>query len=715
MSAIYEKEMRLYFVTPQGYVFLAAFWSLSSYFFYLYNLRAGSTDFRALFDMLFTIVLFLLPLLTMRSFSEERRQRSDVLSLTAPVTTGDIVLGKYLAALTLYAAGMAVTPLLALYTSFRGPVDGGLLALHFGGLFMLGAALIAVGILISSLTESQIIAAVSTLAASLALMLLDTLIPSLRQPWLVAAARRLSFRMNFQSFTLGVLNFPDVFYFVSVAVLFLLFTTLVLDGRRWHRRRALASRALKVAVPVLAVLLFFSLQLTVTRASEHLNLSRDLTETRAFKLSQETKEALTELEEEVSIYVLAREDSWLSQSDYNAQVVYIMREMAKANRGIMLEFIDYTRHPDFTARFPDAEPKLGDIIVASGERYEWVETEQLFTYERQADNRPAIAQSKAEAVLLQAIGRVLQKEDKTVVFLHGHGEMRYEGFEKLLKEQGYQVLRMNPSLNALPDDADIIVSLAPMIDYEEALIESLDRHLKDRPARSLLYFADLTQQSMPNWDQYLGFWGISVGEGSVFETDESRVLQYQPFYPMADLMEIEGVTQGLRDDRPVIMPLSRPLFTHFEYKNKYAVGPYLMFGPKAGVKPQDAPENFDASMATMQGPFPAAILSSYDADGTGQRDFLKDRHLIVFSSVRALDAIFLESGAFRNSDAILQLLHAVTGGKNLLMPAAKSLGGHSLLIGRSAADRFGTLTSFGMPLIWLLVGFLIWQKRRRAV
>ena len=159
MSAIYEKEMRLYFVTPQGYVFLAAFWSLSSYFFYLYNLRAGSTDFRALFDMLFTIVLFLLPLLTMRSFSEERRQRSDVLSLTAPVTTGDIVLGKYLAALTLYAAGMAVTPLLALYTSFRGPVDGGLLALHFGGLFMLGAALIAVGILISSLTESQIIAA----------------------------------------------------------------------------------------------------------------------------------------------------------------------------------------------------------------------------------------------------------------------------------------------------------------------------------------------------------------------------------------------------------------------------------------------------------------------------------------------------------------------------------------------------------------------------
>ena len=714
MTAIYEKEMRLYFVTPQGYVFLAAFWSLSSYFFYLYNLRAGSTDFRALFDMLFTIVLFLLPLLTMRSFSEERRQRSDVLSLIAPVTTGDIVLGKYLAALTLYAAGLAVTPLFAFYTSFKGQVEGTLFALHFLGLFLLGAALIAVGLLISSLTESQIIAAVATLAASLALMLLDSLIPSLRQPWLVAVARRLSFRMNFQSYTLGVLNFSDVFYFASIAVLFLFFTTRVIDSRRFHDRRALWTRALKIGVPVLAVLLFFAANLTVTRAGEHLGLSRDLTQARAFKLDDVTKEALSTLDGEVRVYVLAREDAWLSQSDYNAQVVYIMREMEKEKRDLKLHYVDYTRQPDFIARFPKVTPKLGDIIVAGPERYELIETEALFTYERQPDNRPAIAQSRAEAVLLETIGRVIHQEAKTAVFLHGHGEMRYEVFETLLADQGYEVMRLNPSLNELPEDADILFELSPIIDYEEEIISAIDRHLKAQPARALFYFADVTQSSMPNWEQYLQLWGIAVGEGSVFETDESRVLQYQPFYPVADLMEIDGMRLDSRDDRPVVMPLSRPLSALFEYKNKYAVDPYLLFGPDAGVKPKDAPDNFNASMATMWGPFPSALLSSYDASGTGQRDFETDRHLVAFSSVRALDALFLENAAFGNGDALLALMNITTGGKSLVLPSSKSLAGHSLLISRAAADTFGTVTSFGLPVIWLLVGFFVWHKRRRV-
>ena len=170
MTAIYQREMRSYLTSAVGYVFLAVFYAIAGYYFFATSLVSNSTDLSYVFSNLFSIVIFLVPMLTMRLFSEERRQKTEQALFTAPVSFTGVVMGKFLACLTMYLLGMGVTLLYFLVMcAFQIP-DVAVYCGNFLGLFLLGAALCAIGIFISSLTESQVIAAVGSLAIGLFLL-----------------------------------------------------------------------------------------------------------------------------------------------------------------------------------------------------------------------------------------------------------------------------------------------------------------------------------------------------------------------------------------------------------------------------------------------------------------------------------------------------------------------------------------------------------------
>lgn len=175
MTAIYQREMRSYLTSAVGYVFLAVFYAIAGYYFFATSLVSNSTDLSYVFSNLFSIVIFLVPMLTMRLFSEERRQKTEQALFTAPVSFTGVVMGKFLACLTMYLLGMGVTLLYFLVMcAFQIP-DVAVFCGNFLGLFLLGAALCAIGIFISSLTESQVIAAVGSLAIGLFLLFANQL------------------------------------------------------------------------------------------------------------------------------------------------------------------------------------------------------------------------------------------------------------------------------------------------------------------------------------------------------------------------------------------------------------------------------------------------------------------------------------------------------------------------------------------------------------
>ncbi|WP_312644953.1 ABC transporter [Hydrogenoanaerobacterium sp.] len=233
MSAVLRREFGAYFTSPIGYVFISVFYLFSGFFFFTYNLYGNTTDMRALFSALFNIVIFLIPILTMRLMSEDKKLKTDQALLTAPISLLGLVMGKYLAALLVYLVAISSTMLIALTISVMAMPDWAMIVGHFIGIFLLGAALIAIGMFISSLTENQVIAAVGGFCVGFVLILIDSLTPIVSQKFLKLFVTNISFYNRYQDFTLGILNFADVVFFLSIAVLFIFLTIRVLDKRRW--------------------------------------------------------------------------------------------------------------------------------------------------------------------------------------------------------------------------------------------------------------------------------------------------------------------------------------------------------------------------------------------------------------------------------------------------------------------------------------------------
>ncbi len=235
MGAIYRREMSAFFSSSIAYVFLAVFYLAAGYFFYATSLYSATTDMSSVFTSLFLVIIILIPILTMRLFSEEKKQKTDQGLLTAPVSIWSIVGGKYFAALTMYAIGIAILLVYAVILSFFGVVTWGLVISNVLALFLVGAAFIAVTLFISSLTENQIVAAVLGIIVLFVLYMLDFFAQYVSSvPVLPDVLNALSFYTRYYDFTVGLFNPSSVLYFISAAVLFNFFSVRIFERRRWN-------------------------------------------------------------------------------------------------------------------------------------------------------------------------------------------------------------------------------------------------------------------------------------------------------------------------------------------------------------------------------------------------------------------------------------------------------------------------------------------------
>ena len=233
MGAIYRREIGAFFTSIIAYVFLAVFYTITGFMLAMENLAGGITNMMTVFTVMFVISLFMIPILTMRLFSEEKKQRTEQGLLTAPVSLTGIVLGKYFAALTIYVIAAAVVFFYGVVLSLFGTVAWMTLFANFIAIVLVGAAFIAVGLFISSLTENQVAAAVGGIVCLLMFLLVDTLANFVKAEWIQKLLTDLSFYTRYYEFTCGIFNLSSVLFFVSTAVLFNFFTVRVFEKRRW--------------------------------------------------------------------------------------------------------------------------------------------------------------------------------------------------------------------------------------------------------------------------------------------------------------------------------------------------------------------------------------------------------------------------------------------------------------------------------------------------
>lgn len=233
MGAIFRRELGAFFTSSIAYVYLAVFYVVSGYLFYATSLYSATTDMSGVFSNLTTIIVILIPILTMKSFSEEKKQKTEQGLLTAPVSLGGIVLGKYFATLLMYIMGISIVFVYGLILSYFGEVQWNIVLANYFALFLLGGAFIAVTTFISSLTENQVVAAVFGILTLMALQLFDLIAGQIKIDFIANILNSLSFYNKYTEFTCGIFNLSSVIFYISTAVIFNFLTIRVFEKRRW--------------------------------------------------------------------------------------------------------------------------------------------------------------------------------------------------------------------------------------------------------------------------------------------------------------------------------------------------------------------------------------------------------------------------------------------------------------------------------------------------
>ncbi len=234
MIAIYKRELKAYFLTPIGYIFCGIYLVGSGLIFsYTTLLRQSTTSLPEYFLYMIAVFGVLIPLLTMKLFAEDRKSRTEQVLLTSPVSLTGMVIGKYFAALTVFAVTFLVNSFNFVLLFLYGSPNLASIFANIFGLFLIGCAFIAIGCFLSALTENQLIAAVTSIGTIAAVILISLVANEIGITWVRVVLKWFSIINRYAPFTNQQLDITAIVYFISLSAVFLFLTVRVYEKRRW--------------------------------------------------------------------------------------------------------------------------------------------------------------------------------------------------------------------------------------------------------------------------------------------------------------------------------------------------------------------------------------------------------------------------------------------------------------------------------------------------
>ena len=229
---IFRREVAAYFLSPAAYAVMAVYLLICGYFFSVSLIASQAAEMRGALGNMGITFLFMAPILTMRLLAEERRQGTDELLLTSPLSVGAIVAGKYLAVTAVYALILTITGIYPVIISIFGDPDAGPIITGYIGLFLLGASFLAVGVFASSVTDNQMVAGVVGFGILLLLWIFSWAGDALAND-LGRALQAVSILNRFDDFRKGILDLANVLFYLSYIFGFLFLAVRMVEKRRW--------------------------------------------------------------------------------------------------------------------------------------------------------------------------------------------------------------------------------------------------------------------------------------------------------------------------------------------------------------------------------------------------------------------------------------------------------------------------------------------------
>lgn len=705
MTAILKRELKAYFQTVIGWLFIAAVLALYGLYFYAYNLRAGYPYISYSVSAIAFIILLAVPVLTMRSLAEERHSKTDQLMLTAPVSLGRLVLGKYLAMAAVFTSAVAVICLTPLVLSAYGTVP--LLESYVAilGFWLYGLASIAIGLFISSLTESQVIAAVLTFGVLFLGYMMGSITGMVSQTGnlFTSVLNAYDLYEPMQGFMNGTLDLTGVVYFLSIIALCLFLSCQSIQKRRFSiSTKKLAAGAFSIGMIVTACAVTAGANLLVRELPSTLT-SLDATSTKLYSVTEDTKKFLKGLSEDVTVYVLADE------KNADATLAETLKRYADISDRIKVEYKSPSVYPAFYSQYTETAPSSNSVIVAGANRSKVVDYSDIYEYSYDYTNYSrSLDGYDAEGQITSAIEYVtLDTAELPVLYeIEGHGETALTGAFKETVEKANVTMESLTLLkeDQIPEDASAILIHGPSSDFSKEDAEKVINYLK-KGGKAIIN-TNFEYKGLTNFESILAAYGVERVDGIVMENDASYFYNNVPYY-LLPKVESGNYTASV-SGKYIFAPYSEA-FTYPEESEDIGYTPLLTTTEKA-VSKVDAANTTTSELEEndIAGPFTVSLaVEKTEGDQTtqlivtGSTEYFTDNANLTVSGGNASMFSDILSGLVKNTEL----------SSGVIPVKEYKLG--TITVTSFGVVMTGLAAAILIPLALLGTGIVIWAVRRK--
>ncbi len=719
MLAIYKKELKSYFHSFIGFLFVGATLFLLGLYFTVYNLFYSYPYYSYVVSSTSILFLISVPILCMRILAEERHNKTDQLILTAPISVGKIVMGKYLALVTIFAIPTLISCLYPVIMSAYGTVPMWNCYLAILAYFLYGITCIAVCIFLSSFTESQVIAAV----LGFGVLFLGHMMSSICS--LISTSGNLLTKIlgafdlytPFAELLNGTLNLDAVIYYLSIVALALFLTVQSIQKRRYsisvkHMTAGAYSTGM-IAVAVAMTVLVNTIVAQLPGSVTALDLSAD----KMYSLTDVTKNFLKELEQDVTIYVMTNDD-------YKDDVMTkTLERYQDASKHIKVENVDPSVNPRFHTQYTSESISWNSLIVVSGERSVVISADDMYEYTVDYETyTSSITGYDGEGQITSAISRVTVEELPKVYMTEGHGEYTLSTtFTGGLKQDNVETESINlMDVDSVPEDASCLLIFGPETDFNEDDVQKVLDYLGR--GGNVIAVASDSGASLKNFEKIFAYMGLELAEGLVVE--QNRGYYYNtPYYLLPDII-YSDYTVNVYGGYYVFAPYAKGIVITQGESEEYEYETFLETSDSAfskkGLLEGSGTEKEDGD---AEGPFgigvkavkDVVITNTFDMeDGTTESiDSMGTATMIAVGSREMFTDGTNEMVGGANQMVFNSIVKSFSEFEQSIYVPVKNYTVSYLMVSQQQAMLVGAIVTVVLPLGCFLTGFVIWYRRRK--
>jgi len=702
MIAIYLKELKGLLHSFTGWLFLAVMTFFSSLYFIVYNFSQGSAYASSTLGSLIIILLFILPLLTMRIYAEEKRQKTDQLLITAPIRISDIIFGKFFALATILLISCLIFIAGIVVMSFYGEIPMVQNFLSLLGFFLFGCLCIAIGLFLSSITEHQFIAALLTYGLYIFVMLVPSFIYLLfpADSWIVKVINVVDFMVPFDCFFSGVIVVTDVAYIVSALIIFLVLSHFTIGKNSFQPNSQGKKKfflSLGGTILLIAIIVAANIGLTFL-PSEYSQF--DFTKNQLFSITDETKNVLDRLEDKVTINVIGEEET------VDEFVNMYVGNYKKYSSNVDVVYRSETKEPGFYMDYSETTLYNSSIVVTYKDLFRVINYADCYEYTYDYNTGAnTITGIDVEGQLTAAINSMLGGESNVIYELIGHNDISLQEYiTKRFNKGGYVHRYLNLlQEEAVPEDADVVIVSSPTTDLSKDEINKLNEFVNK--GGDLIMLASYSTTDSPNYDAFIESFGVEMTEGVVVEGG-GNIYGQIPIYIYGE-RQPHQITSIMSDTRLCFFPETVGFTVKENLDESLNILPLFTSSDQSYAKKIEAGTIAEKMEGDPVGPFDIAFVAGKRiSEGVYSE-------VVVIGCAEFLISDVDSACASANSEFFFNALNYISEVEFTTTIPVKSDSYEPIVVPTGSVLLYAAISVVLLPLAMLVTGIVIFIVRRR--